>query len=91
MVLVGHRDQMEQHQAFINGASKLQWPRSKHNKVPSEAVDIRPLGKPSTADYLEMCRRVEEIAKRLGIKIKLGRDFGFKQYEHLELHDKHKK
>jgi hypothetical protein len=36
-----------------------------------------------------MCEHVEEIAKRLGIKIRLGRDFSFKDWPHIELHDKH--
>lgn len=41
-VLVGHRDQVEQDDAFERGASKLRWPNSKHNADPSLAVDIAP-------------------------------------------------
>lgn len=41
-VLCGHRGEAEQNAAYAAGNSKLKWPKSKHNKVPSEAVDIVP-------------------------------------------------
>jgi len=41
-VLVGHRDQAAQEEAFFKGASKLRWPDSKHNSFPSLAIDIAP-------------------------------------------------
>jgi len=41
-VLVGHRDQAAQEEAFFKGASKLRWPDSKHNSLPSLAIDIAP-------------------------------------------------
>ena len=41
-VLCGHRGQEEQEWAVKNGRSKLHWPDSKHNRWPSEAVDIAP-------------------------------------------------
>jgi hypothetical protein len=41
-VLVGHRDQAAQEDAFERGASKRRWPNSKHNSVPSRAIDIAP-------------------------------------------------
>ena len=97
-VLCGVRGEKEQNAAFVAGHSKLQYPRSKHNKVPSEAVDIAPYNaKKKGIDwndipaFIDMCKRVERIAKELGIKIRLGRDFSFKDYPHVELHDKAKK
>lgn len=95
-VLCGHRGEKEQNAAFINGKSKLQWPRSKHNKVPSLAIDTAPVkdGKINWNDirgFNIMCDKVEEIAKRLGIKIRMGRTFSFKDYVHWEIDDKHKK
>jgi peptidoglycan L-alanyl-D-glutamate endopeptidase CwlK len=42
-ILCGHRGQIEQEIAFKSGASKLRWPRSKHNAMPSLAVDVAPL------------------------------------------------
>lgn len=41
-VLCGHRGQTEQDAAFASGASRLRWPRSKHNATPSHAVDVAP-------------------------------------------------
>ena len=41
-VLCGHRGQEEQDEAFYAGRSKLKWPQSKHNQVPSLAVDVAP-------------------------------------------------
>lgn len=41
-VLCGFRGKTDQDDAYARGASKLQWPRSKHNSMPSLAVDIAP-------------------------------------------------
>ena len=41
-VVCGHRGQAEQDAAVKAGASKLAWPKSKHNKSPSQAVDVAP-------------------------------------------------
>jgi peptidoglycan L-alanyl-D-glutamate endopeptidase CwlK len=91
-VLCGHRTEKEQQQAFISGHSKLTWPRSKHNSLPSRAVDIVPfpLNWSDIPKFNEMCDRIEAIAKRLGIKVRMGRSFSFKDYPHCELSDKNK-
>lgn len=41
-VLCGHRGREAQTDAYDQGASKLQWPFSKHNGLPSLAVDLAP-------------------------------------------------
>ena len=41
-VLCGHRGQAEQDKAFAEKKSKLSWPQSKHNSLPSRAVDLAP-------------------------------------------------
>jgi len=41
--LFGHRTQADQDAAVARGASRLRWPRSKHNASPSLAVDLVPL------------------------------------------------
>lgn len=41
-ILEGHRNEEAQHQAFITGKSKLDWPNGNHNKFPSDAVDAAP-------------------------------------------------
>ena len=48
-ITAGHRGKAEQDAAFASRNSKLRWPNSKHNKVPSLAVDAVPIfaGKPT--------------------------------------------
>lgn len=41
-LLVGHRPKSEQNKAFDSGKSSKQWPYSKHNRLPSLAVDAAP-------------------------------------------------
>jgi peptidoglycan L-alanyl-D-glutamate endopeptidase CwlK len=41
-VLCGHRGSREQDKAVADGASQTPWPRSKHNRTPSDAVDVVP-------------------------------------------------
>lgn len=76
-VLCGHRTKEEQQDAFERGASKLQWPRSKHNKKPSLAVDVAPF--PIDWDNLERFRELAAVimdeASKLGIKLRWGGDF----------------
>ena len=90
-ILCGHRGEKEQNAAFVAGASKLTWPRSKHNKFPSLAVDIAPypVDWKNIRAFNDMCNRIERIAKELKIRIRLGRSFSFKDYPHVELSDKH--
>lgn len=97
-VLCGYRGEKEQRAAFIAGKSKLLYPNSKHNSVPSRAVDIAPYSEKlkgvdwrDIPAFEDMCNRIERIAERLKIKIRLGRDFSFKDYPHVELHDKARK
>jgi peptidoglycan LD-endopeptidase CwlK len=87
VVICGHRNEQEQEQAFIKGTSKLRWPRSKHNKTPSLAMDVcpYPIDWKDTKRFIEMCTRIERIAQELQIGIRLGRDFSFKDYPHVEL------
>lgn len=41
-VTCGYRGEAEQNACVAAGTSKTPWPRSKHNKVPSQAVDVVP-------------------------------------------------
>lgn len=41
-IFCGHRPEEEQNKAFSNGLSQVQWPDSKHNQIPSMAVDAGP-------------------------------------------------
>jgi peptidoglycan L-alanyl-D-glutamate endopeptidase CwlK len=91
-VICGHRGKKEQDEAYRRGRSKLKFPKSKHNKLPSLAMDIAPCGRGGRIDwdnvdaFRDMCSRVERIAQSLNIKIRLGRDFkGFVDLPHIEL------
>ena len=41
-ILCGHRGKAEQQEAFDSGNSQVQYPNSKHNSLPSMAVDAAP-------------------------------------------------
>lgn len=41
-ILCGFRGEADQNKAYSSGHSKLRWPNSKHNSVPSRAVDAAP-------------------------------------------------
>ncbi len=41
-VMQGHRSEQEQNEKFRQGLSKVQFPNSKHNSIPSLAVDVAP-------------------------------------------------
>lgn len=41
-IVCGHRSEKEQTKAFNDGFSKVKFPKSKHNKFPSMAVDAVP-------------------------------------------------
>lgn len=87
-VLCGHRGEQEQNAAFKNGSSMLQWPKGKHNKLPSHAVDVAPY--PIDWDNIQRFRDlavvVKACAEELGIAITWGGDWKrFTDYPHWEL------
>lgn len=89
-ILCGYRNKEDQDWAYETGHSKLQWPHSKHNVMPSQAVDAAPfpLEPHEIQRYIEFASVVKEMAARLGIKIRWGGDFHtFKDYAHWELVD----
>lgn len=44
-IVCGHRHKEEQDAAYASGNSQLKWPNSKHNPLPSKAVDAVPYEK----------------------------------------------
>ena len=92
-VICGYRGKEDQDKAFKDKKSKLKFPESKHNKSPSLAVDIvpDPDRNPKTISWVDldafeiMLLAVESIADDYKIKIRLGRDFSFKDFPHIEL------
>lgn len=87
-VLCGHRDEADQEHAFLIGTSKEQWPNSRHNSSPSEAVDLAPL--PLSWEDIDSFRRLNEVvqqeAAKLGLEIEWGGDFkSIKDWDHWQL------
>jgi peptidoglycan L-alanyl-D-glutamate endopeptidase CwlK len=41
-VIEGHRPEAKQNEMVELGRSQLEWPKSKHNQEPSQAVDVAP-------------------------------------------------
>lgn len=81
-IVKGFRDKKEQDAAYKAKLSKVKWPNGKHNKVPSEAVDVYPFPIPSdlnTKEYATRCVALNEVVQRvadsLGIQIRWGGDW----------------
>lgn len=76
-VTCGSRSKKEQDKAYNEGHSKVQWPNSKHNGMPSIAVDVVPY----PIDWLAFNRFymfvgiVRGVAAMLDIKIRCGADW----------------
>ena len=80
-VLVGHRGEEEQNEAYRKNQSRLQFPNSKHNSIPSKAIDIAPYipGRGIDWNYTPQFYLVAGIvlatAAELKIPIRWGGDF----------------
>lgn len=57
-VICGHRDKKSQDEAYRLGNSKLRWPKSNHNKLPSLAADVVPY----PIDWKDL-QKFDELAK----------------------------
>lgn len=83
-IIQGYRGKEEQNKAFAEGASKLKYPESKHNKTPSMAVDVAPFvnGKISwdTKQCTHFAGVVQGIAFELKIDIRWGGDWNSNNY-----------
>lgn len=78
-VLCGHREKDEQSEAYAKGMSKLRWPDSKHNKIPSLAVDVAPYPiswkERDKVRFYFLAGFILATARKMGIKIRWGGDF----------------
>lgn len=73
-IVCGHRGQEDQQEAYKNGYSQLQWPDSKHNKYPSEAVDAVPYetnhldwGKLQSSNFAGYVKGIADMLYRYGV------------------------
>ena len=76
-VVCGHRGEAEQESSYIMGKSEKQWPDSKHNKMPSLAVDVVPYPI-DWNDYKRMYYfggYVKRVAEEHGIALRWGGDW----------------
>lgn len=80
-VICGYRGKAEQNEAFRTGRSKLAFPNSRHNILPSRAVDVAPYpinwsttGK-NLARWYHFAGYVCGVADSLGIPIIFGGDW----------------
>ena len=98
-VTCGYRGEQEQNKAFDEGRSNARYPKGKHNKNPSNAVDVYPY--PIDFENYDRLSHfagfVLGIANTMGIKLRWGRDWHqefwtektattkLKDYPHFEL------
>lgn len=77
IILEGHRGREEQEQDYANGTSKARWGQSKHNTVPSQAVDVAPypIDWKNTQGFKNLAAFVLATAEGMGIKIRWGGNF----------------
>lgn len=76
-ILQGHRTKEEQEHYFNEGKSKVHYPNSKHNSIPSMAVDVVPwpIDWNNKENFAYMAGLVKGIALSKGIDIRWGGDF----------------
>jgi len=76
-ILVGHRTQEAQDECCRMGHSKTPWPTSKHNSLPSMAVDVMPcpIDWDNSVQHDEFAVQVRLIADELKIKVRWGGTF----------------
>ena len=76
-VLVGHRTEEDQGRAYERGYSKLRWPDSKHNKHPSQAIDVAPypISWENKERFYFLAGIMFSVAYCKGIEIRWGGDW----------------
>ena len=88
-IIGGFRDSKLQNLYYEQGKSKLKFPHSRHNRYPSEAVDLIPYpftGWNDIGSFGKMAGYIMRVADELGIEIEWGGDWKtFKDYPHIEL------
>jgi len=88
LVICGHRGQDEQEKAVLAGRSKVHWPKGRHNKTPSEAVDLAPfpLDWDDVGAFDRLGAHVKATAGRMEIPVVWGGDWvKLRDRPHVEL------
>lgn len=74
-IIWGHRGMAAQNKAFNDGFSTKRWPQSRHNILPSEAVDVTPypdIFKASDEEFYLLATHIFQAASKLNIPIRWG-------------------
>jgi len=82
-ILCGHRGKEGQDEAYENKWSKVQWPTSKHNSIPSMAIDVAPypIIWPETLKMLKRFKEGRGTVSQIMMTIKdLSRFYHFAGY-----------
>ena len=93
VVICGHRNEMDQNIAFEHGYSKLEWPKSKHNSMPSMAADVCPFpiewkNEQSFIDFGNfVMKTADSLYKQCKIshRVEWGGTWKWKDYPHYQL------
>ena len=88
-IICGFRNEQDQTKAYINGYSKLKWPKSKHNVYPSNAVDVIPYPTrySDINKFYQLAGVIKTIAQQMNIHVKWGGSWAWKDYPHYQLID----
>ena len=76
-IIQGHRSFGEQNECYRTGRSKVEWPNSMHNKMPSLAVDVAPypIDWNNRERFVAFAHYVRGVAWGLGYSIRWGGDW----------------
>lgn len=76
-IITGHRSEEEQDRLFEMGLSKVEYPDSKHNSLPSMAFDLAPypINWRDINRFLVLGGRIMQAADILRIKLRWGADW----------------
>lgn len=100
-IVCGHRGKAEQEKAYREKRTQLDWPHSRHNSMPSRAVDIAPwhttaphIDWSDSEGFIYLAGIVKGVAFMLGYDLRWGgdwdddhdqRDEKFRDLPHFEL------
>ena len=84
--LKGFRDEQEQRMAFASKRSKVDWPNSKHNLIPSVAADVVPYpvvwtGEEAVRKFYHFAGYVQATAERMGVRVRWGGNWDGDKYD----------
>jgi len=88
-IVCGHREKGAQNKAYKNNKSTKKWPNSRHNSLPSEAVDLAPwpIDWEDINEFCFLAGLIIAVGASYGIKIRWGGRFEDLKgdYGHFEL------